>query len=545
MPCPTRVLIRLTTIAVLSLFGGLLISWLLEKDQLEPLTASAVSPAIAAAAEIVSEEFEANWKLNAIDPTPYADKYTLARRLSLSLTGAPPSLEELKRLDELPTEDDPTQAWLDHLFKDRRYADYFAERLTRAFVGVEPGPFLIYRRRRLVNWLADEIEANRPYDELARSLIASKGVWTTHPEANFITVSSKQNGDDKGPDEIKLAARTSRAFLGISLDCMQCHDDKFGDRWKQEDFHQLAAFFAQSEISLTGVRDDPSINYRMQYRGEPEDTTVEASAPFSEELLSNSGSHRERLAGWITHPGNRPFSRAITNRVWALMLGRPLIEPVDDIPINGPFPPGLESLADAFTQSGFDLQFLIRTIAASEPFQLASSTDDLTHPVTEKQENYWAAFPVTPLRPEQVAGAIVQSGRLHMLGADTHIFQKLQKFGETKKFVERFGDPGESELIESAGTIPQRLLMMNGELVKQRTEPNAAMNSATRLARQSPSDISAIDTAFLCTLTRIPSAGEASHFAKVLAGTEGKVRDRAMEDIFWALINSTEFSWNR
>ena len=101
--------------------------------------------------------------------------------------------------------------------------------------------------------------------KLAHELIASGGIWTSEPAANFITVTIDQNDQQGGPDEIKLAARLTRAFLGVRIDCMQCHDDKFGDRWKQEDFHQLAAFFSEAEVAVSGVRDKPGVVYRSAF----------------------------------------------------------------------------------------------------------------------------------------------------------------------------------------------------------------------------------------------------------------------------------------
>ena len=380
---------------------------------------------------------------------------------------------------------------------------------------------------------------------MVHDMVAADGLWTTHPQSNFITVSVIQNGENQGPDEIKLAARTTRAFLGFSLDCVECHDDKFSDRWKQEDFHQLAAFFAQSEMAISGVGDNRKKEYEYRFNGMRETQTVPAILPYQSDLMPEGRNRRVMLADWITHDENRPFARATVNRVWALLFGRPLIEPVDDIPLEGPFPAGLEELADTFIASDHDFQQLVRTIAATEAFRRSSRSGDDGHPVTDEQERAWAAFPVTPLRPEQVAGSIIQASTLQALDADTHIFQKLRRFGETRDFVKRYGDQGEAEFNEESGTIPQRLLLMNGKLVSERTKPNAIMNAATRLAGFDVADETIIDTAFLAVLTRYPTEDERSHFVSLLEGEGDKARERAMADIYWALYNSTEFSWNR
>ncbi len=539
----TRILPRLFCLFVAMAGAVVLLLRYFEKPQVEALAPSKASEQIATDLATVNASFEKARLTAGVSLTPEADPYTLVRRLSLSLTGAPPSLEEIRRLEGLPKGADPVQSWLDHLFSDRRYADQMAERFARVFVGVETGPFLVYRRRRLVTWLGDQLAMNRRYDQLVKDLIASEGLWTSRPETNFITVSVVQGGG--GPDEVKLAARTSRAFLGISLDCVQCHDDKFGDRWKQADFHQLAAYFAQADTTITGVREKKDKEYETRFLGHTEPTKVEPQVPFSNELAEGGGSRRQQLARWVTHPGNEAFARATVNRVWAILFGRPLVDPVDDIPLTGPYPAGLEEFAGIFTRNGYDLQHLIRVMAASDPFRRESRSADPDHPVTAEQESAWAAFPITPLRPGQVAGSIIQAGSLQALDSTTHILQKLRRFGETQQFVKRYGDPGEDTFAEESGTIPQRLLLMNGNLVKERTDPNPVMNSSTRIADYAPSDGSAVESAFLAVLTRYPNEEEKAHFADLLSGTKKKNRELALADLYWALINSTEFSWNR
>ncbi|MDF1812021.1 MAG: DUF1549 domain-containing protein [Verrucomicrobiales bacterium] len=490
----------------------------------------------------LNSSFSSEWANKKVSPSPPADNYTLARRLSLSLTGAVPSLEELRKLESTP-DIDQLNAWLNHLLTDRRYAHYLAERFARVYVGVEQGPFLVYRRRRMVNWIADQLAVNRPYDKMARELIASKGIWTTSPAANFITVT---NGQGKmGPDEVKLAARTSRAFLGVSLDCVQCHDDKFGDRWKQKDFHQLAAFFAQSEVGVNGVWDNSSRDYETRFKGQKEAEKVSMEVPFQKAVFRENGSAREQLADWITHRENRSFSRAVANRAWAVLFGRPLVTPIDDIPIDGPVPAQLDILADAFVESGYDLQSLFRLIANSEPFLRDSKSDDPEKPVTETQEASWAAYPLTQLRPEQVAGSVIQAASIRALDSSSHIVKRFQRFNETKDFVKRYGDKGESEFSEGTGTIPQRLILMNGNLVKDRTEPNPFLNATTRIAALTKDPDRAIESAFLAVLTRLPTDPELSYFRQRIGDKKGDNRQKAFHDLYWALINSTEFSWNR
>src|SRR5262249_39591740 len=155
--------------------------------------------------------------------------------------------EELRQFEGLPP-DERLDWYLEHILADRRFADYFAERFARAFVGTEGGPFVFYRRRRFVNWLADEMAANRPYDQIVRELIATEGLWTSKPASNFVSVTAQQDNHNQ-PDPVRLAGRVTRAFLGLRLDCAQCHDHPFAD-WKQSDFEGLSAFFGQTHLGF-------------------------------------------------------------------------------------------------------------------------------------------------------------------------------------------------------------------------------------------------------------------------------------------------------
>jgi hypothetical protein len=476
----------------------------------------------------------------------------VARRLSLALTGTIPSLEEIRQFEA----QQPAEAiswWLDRLLDDRRTSDYLAERLARAFVGTQDGPFLVYRRRRFVSWLADELQANRPYDEIVRQLIASDGLWTSRPATNFITVTI-QPDNDRGPDANQLAARTARAFLGIRLDCAECHDHPFAD-WKQQDFQSLAGFFGQAENSLRGIRDHAApAEVANPLTGEMQ--LVTATVPFAAELLPPEGTPRARLAQWVTDPGNKAFAQATANRMWAQLFGRPLVEPIDDIPIrrdqiNGESETfhqagdeataALAILADDFVSHGYDLRRLIRSIAFSTPFGAASRTADDSDGAPDDS---WRIFPLTRLRPEQVVGSLLQASSLATLDYQSHILVRFARAVGQSEFVTRYGDRGEDEFSPQGGTIPQQLLLMNGELVKKKTEGNLIGNAATQIAALASTDEKAIEIAYLACLTRRPNADELAHFAQRLAGTRGVERRERMEDLYWALLNSTDFSWN-
>jgi hypothetical protein len=484
-----------------------------------------------------------HWASQGIEPAAKASDQAIVRRMSLALAGTIPSLQELRRFEAQPTEA-RLHDWLSELLADRRSSDFVAERLARAFVGVQDGPFLIYRRRRFVSWLADELQTNRPYDQIVHSLIAEEGLWTDHPATNFVTVTVKPDSDE-GPNENALAARVSRAFLGVRLDCAECHDHPFR-AWKQADFQSLAAFFCQTRQTFTGIRDRDG-EFKVESAATGETRVVAPAVPFAAELLPPSGERRERLANWITHPKNDALARVTVNRAWAILFGRPLVEPVDDIPRDEELPEVLRLLADDFVANGFDWRRLLAVIASSEAFQLESqhpSADAEDAALWRRIEAAWAVFPITRLRPEQVVGGVLQSASLKTIDYQSHVLVRIARAIGQREFVERYGDAGEEEFLPQGGTIPQRLLLMNGDLVYEKTKDSLLSNAASQIAMLAPDDTTAIEVAYLSCLTRRPTVAESAHFQARLHETGDANRRERMGDLYWSLINSTEFSWN-
>lgn len=546
------------------LFAGLLIvgiSWLgtslLRRERITPpkdFRPAAFFPReesdnpLAAATQALNADFRNDWKQHRLDPTTPADEMTVIRRLSLALTGTVPSLEEIRAVEKVQ-ESDRVDWWISYLLENRRTYDYFAERLARPMIGTEDGPFIVFRRSRFTNWLADQLQKNVPYDQSVREIIASEGIWTNNPAVNYMSVSFDAGGTEK-LQPIKLAARTARTFLATRIDCLQCHDDNLGSMnfgveqlpGKQTHFHEFAAYFGESKISLRGVSDTQEQEYKTTYLGETDEVVVAPAIPFAKESLDGHGRPREQLAKWITDPKNKAFSRATVNRVWAILFGRPLVEPIDDIPHKGPYPAGLELLADDFAAHGFDMKRLVRVIAASEAYRLDSAAD---FEITEEHEKHWAVFPLTRLRPEQMAGAVVQAGQVSTIDNDAHVIWKVIKVAQTNEFVTRYGDTGSDEFSVRAGTIPQRLLMMNGDFVKERTQFNPAMGAPARIAAMCTNEEAAIEAVYLSVLTRRPSPAELAHFVAQFADqSNDRSRANQVEDLYWTLVNSSEFSWN-
>lgn len=487
----------------------------------------------------VDQFFAAEWNSQNLQPAARAPELQIYRRLSLALTGTIPSLEELRQF-EADHQPRRIERWTQRLLNDSRFGYYFSERLARSLVGTEGGQFLIFRRDRFKDWLREQLRKRTPYDQLVRHMIADTGLWTSVPSTNFI--SSAFANDDI--DENKLAGRSVRAFLGQRIDCAQCHDHPF-DHWKQSEFQGLAAFFGQVRTSaLVGMTDFSNVEYEVENRKTKVKEVVAPAVPFHKEWLPATGTRRQQLAVWMTHPDNRRFERATANRIWGLMFGKAYIDPVDGLTDPPPDRTDLLDILGAdFRRHNYDLRRLIQVIAASQCYQL-----DSVHPVeddgqVEVLKSQWAVFPLIRLRPEQVIGAFLQASTLGTIDQNSHLFFRAIRFFRENDFVKEYGDLGENELNEQPGTIPQALLRMNGKLIRELTEANG-LNSAGRIANMAPDDQACLETVYLVTLTRRPTAPEIDYFSRQLKAARGTERAKVVEDLYWSLCNSPEFSWN-
>ena len=481
-----------------------------------------------------------------LDHSEPADWLTICRRLSLALVGNGLSLEEIRGLEQIE-ESKRERVHLENLLEDQRFHHYWAERWSRFLVGTDGGQFIVYRRRRFRIWLAEVFAANQRYDRFVRELLTAEGLWTDKPQVNFLTATFDSN--DGSADPIRLAARTSRVFLGLRIDCLQCHNDFLGNvnlghgtdlrEGMQQDFHQLAAFFTSAKTNgLQGVRDG-EVDYVYKYLNDDEETDVQAGVPFLPELLPEKGKPRARLATWVTHPDNMQAARAAISHVWALMFGRSMGEAVDNLPLDEPCHPMMDLLARDFVAHGFNLRRLIRVIAASEAFRAGSRAG---FEITSEHEHNFAVFPLVRLRPEQVAGAIIQAARIKTTDRESSLFLQLQTMAGANDFVRQYGDVGEDEFNSDSITITQRLLMMNGELLRDLVEANPLLNASAHAGMFATDSQQIVDLLYLSSLNRHPTPVEKEHFVSRIDCSEDT--EKAIEDLVWVLLNSSELAWN-
>lgn len=510
-----------------------------------PAVSSLSSPKVAAdadvsiAAERVDALLESAWIDFEIEPAVVADDLQVFRRLTLALVGTAPSLEEVRQF-EADKSPNRLQQWTVRLIEDTRFVEYFGARLGDVFVDPVTEDLKPHQRERFARWLGKAIQQGQSYSDISREMISGRGAFADHPATTFVALELSL-GDQAAE---RLAARTSRAFLGQRIDCAQCHDHPFAE-WTQPQFEGLAAYYGQVQFRQARVQDTRPRPFVIQDDRNQEEREVTPEVPFDPEWVPDHKHLRTELADWVTHPDNRRFRRAIANRVWGMIFGRAFITPVDDLPdpSSPDSPDVLDVLADDLAAHGDDLRRLIRVIVASRPFSLASTHDNLDDDASARVlEEAWAVFPITELGPQQMIRSMQQAASVRTLRAeDANTYAAMRRYERQSRFVDDYGIAGDAEDAQ-ASTIPHTVQRLNGNYTRQFSDASL-LTAAGRIAAMSSDAASCLENCYLACLSRRPTPDEQSHFLPQLQ-VNLKRRSVAVEDIYWTLFNSAEFCWN-
>ncbi|MFO0916005.1 MAG: DUF1549 domain-containing protein [Pirellulales bacterium] len=327
----------------------------------------------------------AKWKRNKILPSELCDDYEFIRRIYLDLTGLPPTSEQVRQFvgDSRPAQLKRDEL-IDKLVGSPEYVEHWASKwadllqVNGKFLGPEGAAS--FRE-----WIRSEIARNTPYDEFARKILTASGSNRENPAASYYKIL-------RSPDE--MMENTTHLFLATRFNCNKCHDHPF-ERWTQDQYYQLSAYFAQVGLETDPASGDRRIGgtdveapkplYEMvvdRSEGEVKHERTGAIAPPAVPFPAsyNSASEvprRQQLAGWITSSDNAYFAKSYVNRLWGYLLGTGIIEPIDDIRAGNPptNPELLQWLTDEFIRSGFDVQHMVRTICKSRTYQLSIASN--------------------------------------------------------------------------------------------------------------------------------------------------------------------------
>jgi len=486
------------------------------------------APSISKQIDTAIEKRLADEKLTA---SPLADDAEFLRRVYLDITGIIPTPEKAAAfLDDK----DPAKRskLIDELLASPAYGRHMADIWTEMMV-----PRSSDNRRLqsepLTSWLEEQFNKNRPWNETARDILMASGKQDENGAVTFYLAN---------PTVDKMTDQTSKLFLGLQLQCAQCHNHPF-TTWKQDDYWGMAAFFfkVQPDNIKKANKDDasPGVSETNKQGGKTKlpDSAKKLPPKFllaEEAKLKPSEPYRPALAAWVTSADNPYFARAMVNRMWGQYFGRGLVQPIDDMH-DGNAPSHPELLGDLTIDfgTGFDLKGLIRGICNSETYQRSTKTTE----GNESDDHLCSHQNIKPLTPEELYDSLMQVVGKQARPQDKNNTRKggpnpLSRVG----FVTFFrGDDDNPDMIEYQAGIPQVLRLMNAELLNRGGELLARANRAT-------DDGKAIEVLYLGTVSRRPTAEEAKRLQEYVGKHDKK---NAYSDILWALMNSSEFALSR
>jgi Protein of unknown function (DUF1553)/Protein of unknown function (DUF1549) len=483
--------------------------------------------------------------------------WTKLKKLGLFPSGPAPDATFLRRahldaIGRLPTPDearefladsslDKRASLVDRLLNRPEYADHWANKWMDL---LRPNPYRVGIKAvfNLDAWIRDAFRRNLPYDQFVREIVTARGSTFAEGAATIFR-------DRREPNEI--APVVSQLFLGIRLECAKCHHHPF-ESWGQEQFYEFAAYFAR--VGRKGVGLSPPISGGEEIVFTAKSGSVKhpltgkvlAPKPLFGSAPVDVGSNvdpREALARWMTARDNPYFAKVMVNRVWADLMGRGIVDPVDDIratnpPSNGPL---LDALAEDFRAHRYDIKHLIRTIMTSSVYGMSSQPNDRNIADTRNFSRYYRQR----LRAEILLDAIsdvtdvpdsfdAAPPRSRALAIWTNRVPSL--------FLDTFGrpDPNQDPPCERTTdtAVVQALHLMNAPGLHKKL--SADDGRVARLAKSDSAPAAIVDELYLLAYSRLPTNEEKSVAEPLFLGPKSDRRS-AVEDLLWALLNSAEF----
>jgi hypothetical protein len=516
-----------------------------------PLATRAGDPAADLAKEI-DRHFVKDWSIRGIQPAPMASDWEFLRRASLDLIGRIPALDEIKAYvkDKSP---DKKSKLLDRLLESKEHAIHMAS-VTR--VEWMPQSLSNFRRQfagsEFEGWLESQFQNNVPYDKIVRQILEAPAIVGQRGMVSFDRPTGEKQAlsaffelADGKPEE--MAAAASRLFLGVKLECAQCHDHPFAP-YSREQFWEFAAFFGEftplSPVAPSFV--GPLTPQFESNRISIPNTSREVTARYftgGEPDWRVDRTPRQELADWLTASQNHLFARNLGNRLWAHLFGTGLIDPIDEPGESNPpsHPAALDSLTAAVERTKYDVRVLLKGIAMSRAYGLSGT---LTHP-SQADPKQFARMSAKGLTGHQIFDSLnTAAGKPPSKQAENPNTRRNAVNeavgGSRGEFVSRF--PQTNRRTESATSILQSLMLMNGkyvsDLLKEENNPLLKELKEKPVSEQ-------VQSLFRAVLGREPTSEEREKYRTYMeSGGPSKNPKQARADLFWVLLNSTEFLLN-
>lgn len=535
-----------------------------------PTSTEPVPPVAPEAVHVaINRLMDASWQKSGITPAPLSSDAEFLRRVTLDLIGRIPTIEESRAFLANTSPSKRSEA-IDALLVMPEYARHMQHQFDVMLMRRLP-----QKHVPVAEWqkfLRDSFSQNKPWTQIAKEVLSADGLdEKNRGPARFYL--------DREAEVNTVTRDIAKVFLGADLLCAQCHDHPHYDGFKQAHYYGIAAYLNrtflftpkgkpavlaekadgeakfksvfikdQAEMTATPRVFDGMVLQEVAFKpGEEYEVKPEKDKPEIRPIPKFS--RRAFLAEAIASPDNPRFARTLVNQVWAMLLGRGIVHPVQlDHPDNPPaHPEVLDLLTREIKTHQFDVKWLIREIVLTSAYQRSSAPVD---PAQVPPEESFACFPLKPLSPEQFCWSVLEASgeaAVHRkaLAAGLNeeaLFNRLASY--QNRFVQLFGGQPGSPPTSYESTMEQVLFLANDGLINNLLPPKNGNTSGRALALPKDNDRAMVDELFLSVLSRPATDSEAQEFVSMLAGTEGDARRMAVQDSAWALLTSAEFRFN-
>lgn len=488
-------------------------------------------------------------------PSPPADDETFIRRATIDTTGRLPTLEETNQYVADQSLDKKARL-IDRLLASEEYVDYWAYKWSDLLLvnGTKLRPAAV---EAFYKWIQSSVRRNQPWDQFVTEILTAKGDSRDSGATNFYAI-------HQTPEE--MTENVSQAFMGLSIGCAKCHNHPL-EKWTNDQYYAMANLFSRVRAKGWGGEPRNGDGIRTVYvatdgeliqpnTGKPQPPAPLDAVPIE---FDDPRDRREVVAAWITDPSNPYFARAITNRVWANFFGQGLVEMVDDLRLSNPASNEklLTASAQHLVDNQFDLKQLMRAILQSETYGRSSVSLADNQAEQKYLSRYYPRRMIAEVLLDSIDQVIETSSTFNRIAFPGADFQETKLYPKGTRAIELYDSAVDSYFLKTFGRNPreitcecerssepsmvQVLHLSNGETINPKLA--AEGNVISRLVESGKTNEQIIDHLFVTALSRQPSDDEKSRILKVME-EYGDQRRVAIEDAYWSVLASTEFSFN-
>jgi len=491
----------------------------------------------------IDRHLDAFWAKNKITPSDVATDDEFLRRLMLDLAGRIPSVAE-SRAFVASTDLRKREKKVAELLTKNGYLNHFSTTLRQLWAPQTiDNQQLQFVGNQFEGWLRGRLRDNAGLDAIVREVLTAPTLFARNRTGGMVADTANTPFGFNQANEFKpenVAASASRLFMGIKMECAQCHDHPFAPI-SRDQFWETAAFFAELQPAIANSNDAKAKREIRIQDPDPKKAKI-VEARFFDETEPNfkdDVSPRSVFVDWLVSPKNKYFARNAVQRLWAHFFGLGFIDPIDEPGLENPdlIPELVDDLASTFAEEKFNLRILIKAITRSKAYQLSSRQTD----PSQANPRHFARMNVRALSAEQLFDSLALA--TGFLEPNVNPQQRAFAQGPRRDFLTKFAST--ERATERQTSILQALTLMNGKFVNDQTSLERSQFLAGLTDAPFLDVESKIEILFRTSLSRSPTSQEAEKFSSyVLRGGTDNNEKKALADVFWALLNSSEFILN-